>query len=207
MPVITSIKLQKRKAWVNLFIDGKFAFSLPAEKVIELGLKENQELSSEKIRDLIKENEFALVFNRVLRFLSFRPRSEKEVLDYLRKKGVGEETQKMVIDKLKKLEFLNDERFASWLLEKRSCDQPRGKNQLKIELLRKGIDKETADDILTQRTEEEELSLAKKLITKKLFRLANLPPEEKRKKLYSFLVGRGFEWEIVKEAVDKLLEK
>jgi len=207
MPVITSIKLQKKKAWVNLFLDGKFAFSLPAEKVVELGLKENQELSAEQIRNLIKENEFALVFDRVLHFLSFRPRSEKEVLDYLRKKGIGEETQKLVINKLKKLEFLNDKQFASWLLEKRSFDQPRGKHQLKTELLRKGIDKEIVDYLLTQRTEKQELTLAQKLIMKKLPRLANLPPEEKRKKLYSFLINRGFEWEIVKEAVDKLLEK
>ena len=84
MPVITSIKPQKKKQQrFNIFLDGKFAFSLSAEALAQAGLHENQEIPPNDVRKLINESEFALIFDKILKFLSFRPRSEFEINEYM----------------------------------------------------------------------------------------------------------------------------
>lgn len=208
MPTITSIKPQKRRDHFNIFLDGKFAFSLPAIALTKAGLHENQEIFSEKVAELIKESEFSLVFDKVLRFLSFRPRSEFEISEYMLRKGVGEETRKMVISKLKKLQLIDDDAFTKWWIEQRSNCRPAGRSLLKFELRRKGIRREKIDELVAQnRSNEGDKLLAEKIAKRKLERLKNLPALEVKRKLYSALTMRGFNGETTREVIEKLLKE
>ena len=86
MPAITSVEPQKKKERFNIFVDGKFRFGLDAETLVKSGLKVGQEISEKEIEKLVLENEVRKLMDKALRFLSFRPRSESEVRQYLRKK-------------------------------------------------------------------------------------------------------------------------
>lgn len=209
MPQITAIKLQKRKKdRFNIFLDGVFAFSLTAQALAKAGLHENQEISSKKVTTLVRESELQTVFEKVLKFLSYRPRSEFEIEEYLLKKGVGEKTRKMVLGKLKGLDLLDDLAFARWWVEQRSTFSPRGIKAVRFELRRKGIDKELIERVLAElRSSSTDLLLAERLVKKKLSRLKNLPQLEQKKKLYFALAQKGFSYEIIKKAVAKFVEK
>lgn len=209
MPIITSIKPQKRKAdQFNIFLDGKFAFSLPAVALAKESLRENQEISQDQMNALIKEGEFSSIFDKVLKFLSFRPRSEFEVKQYLVRKGVGEETIKFVLEKLKKLKFLDDRAFTKWWIEQRSAVKPEGGRLVKMELKIKGIPSELIDEFLSeQRSAENEAVLAEKLALKKWEKIKDLPACEVKRKLFLTLSQRGFSFEVIGETVDKLLKK
>lgn len=209
MPKVTSIKPQKRREeFSNIFLDGKFAFSLPSITLTKAGLHENQELSPEKVNSFIKESDFSLNFDRVLKFLSFRPRSEFEINEYLLKKGVGEETRKMVLEKLRQFKLLDDEAFAKWWLDQRSGSRPKGSRLVKFELRRKGIKKEIVDSLLAEnRSSVTDAILAEKVAKKKLERLKNLPTLEIKKKLFSSLAQKGFSFEVIEETVAKLFKK
>jgi SOS response regulatory protein OraA/RecX len=54
------------------------------------------------------------VWNKLLKFATLRPRSEKEIRDWLKRKKVSSADQKKYIKNLKKLEFLSDIKFANW---------------------------------------------------------------------------------------------
>ncbi len=207
MSLITSIKPQKNKSRFNIFIDGKFALGLDAETMIKEGLKENQEISQKDIEKLIKENEFQKLLDKALRFLSYRPRSEKEILDFLVRKQAGEETSKMVMARLKELDMVDDKAFADWWLEQRKTFRPKGKILLKLELGRKGISKGITEQLLEDQGNEDELKVARKLLEKKAGRWQNLPSLEFKKKTGDFLLRRGFTWETVNEAVAKFFKK
>src|SRR5690349_10091607 len=94
-----------------------------------------------------EDPQFDSIYNRTLKFLSFRPRSEKEVLDYLTKPRFGkygkrepysdEKTADIIIKKLKEYRFINDLEFAKWFIENRK----KGSRLIKVELSQKGIDK------------------------------------------------------------------
>ncbi|RJR24999.1 hypothetical protein C4578_02240 [Candidatus Microgenomates bacterium] len=208
MPQITAIKLQKKNDRYNVFVDGEFLFSLPSEIILRENLKQGSTISSGKIQELIKESEFAAVFDKVLRFLSYRPRSFFEIEGYLEKNKVGKETQKLVKNKLGSLKLIDDEAFVRWWIEQRTKFRPKGRYFIIAELNQKGIAKDLIEKVLPEeRTKDDERSVAQKIALKKLERIKNLPENEKKLKLYSALSQRGFSYDIIKEIVDKVLEK
>lgn len=147
--------------------------------------------------------EFEKFYNRILRFLSYRPRSQKEITDFLKKKKASEEISKKIFKKLKELNFINDEEFAKWWIEQRAEFNPRGARLLKIELKQKGINQDLIVKLLNgYMVKDTELELAKKLIEKRLERYQTLSLEEKKQKLAAFLARRGFDWGTIKKAVD-----
>ena len=173
---------------------------------------------------VLKEGEFQKIYDKVLRFLSFRPRSEKEIKDYLAKKGVGGQIKKMVIKKLKRVKLLDDKKFAWWWIEQREGFRPSGRRLLEQELRKKGVGRETVEEILTNFFQKEkeketwdtiaprfyssfEYKLALKAAKKKLSRYQKLPPFKFRQKMGAFLSRRGFSWEVIKGVVDEILKK
>lgn len=207
MSLITQIKPQKNKKRFNVFIDEKFAFGLDAETLVKESLKENQEVSPERIKELVKENELQINLDKVFNFISYRPRSQKEISNFLNKKDLGEETKLAIIKKLEDLGMVDDLKFSQWWLEQRQTFRPEGRRLLSIELRNKGISKEVIEQVLGDQKEENEPETAKKLLEKKVGRWQNLSPLEFKKKASEFLLRRGFSWEVVKEAVANFLRK
>ena len=112
-------------------------------------------------------------------FLSFRSRSEKEMRDYLQKKEFSQIDE--TIEKLKNLDFINDNKFAQEFIESRSKNKPKGKKALMIELARKGIKIENI--------EIDEKELATKAISRKSFK--------SKEQMQRFLYSRGFSWDTI----------
>jgi len=205
VPQITDIKPQKRKQRFNVYVDERFAFAVSAEALAKAGLKTNQEIPEEKIEELTKEDDFVKIYERVLKFFSFRPRSEKELRDWFRKKQIGEETQKLIYQKLRNLGYLDDEEFAKWWIEQRTTFRPSGLRLLTLELRQKGISKDLIAKLLNCHiVKDKEVELARKVAGKKLKLLKHLSDLELRQKLTAALIRRGFSFEVAKKVVDEI---
>ena len=208
MAKITKIKPQKTRSRVNIYLDGKFAFALPLEALAKRGLKVGQELTERQIENLIFKSEFQKLLGKALRFISLRPRSEKEIKDYLGKKLPNQHAAASLVGRiltqLKKLGLLDDSAFVAWWLEQRSIFLPRGKIALKMELRQKGINREIIDKALGQ---IDEIPLAQKATAKKMKTYGKLKPLEFRQKMGAFLSRRGFSWETIKSVVDRQEKK
>jgi len=205
MPQITAIEPQKKdKTRFNIYIDGEFAFGLDAENLAKEKLQAGQKISNDTINQLIVLNEFVKVYDKVLRFLSYRPRSKKEIENYLKKQQVGSRVSGLVFDKLAKYNYLNDYQFAKWWTANRLRFRPKGKNILKAELIKKGISRQIIEQVLEKVSpnlqEEIALAVARKQITK----YKNLKQAEVLKKLTSFLARRGFNWETISDVISRL---
>lgn len=211
MSRITDIKPQKFSKGgprFNIFIDEKFAFGLPAETLVKAGLKIDQDISPSEIDKLIKENDFIRVYDLALKFLSFRPRSEKELNDWFSRKQIGEETKKMADQKLKKYGYVNDEEFAKWWIEQRMEFKASGKKLLRMELKQKGIPEEIITRLLDGYiAKNTEIELARKVVEKKMKILKGLSKQEIRQKLTQALARRGFSWEVTKQVIDEKIGK
>ena len=207
MPLITDIKPQKNKKRFNIYLDGRFAFGLSVEARLKAGLKIDQEISEEKVEELIKEDEFIKFYDRALNFLSYRPRSEKELQDWFKKKKIGNETQKLIEKKLRRFNYLDDREFTRWWIEQRMTFRPFGKRRLALELRQKGINQEMIEEELGKLEDDKLIELAEELAKKRMKTLKNLPYFEAREKLLAFLSRRGFRWEIIKTVVAKTLKK
>lgn len=149
---------------------------------------------------------FQKLLDKATRFLSSRPRSEKEIKDYLfKKRPKDEELRKKVLVELRDLNLINDKDFVKWWLGQRSTFRPRGERLLIMELLNKGIAKELLDEMVKGKIKE--ISLAKKIFLKKERALVGLSFFKKRQKMGDFLLRRGFSYETVNKILDEKIKK
>jgi len=204
MPRITKIEPQKKNPKRrSVFLDERFAFGLDEEVVYKYGLKVGQELEQKKIDQIIEAETKKEAKEIALRFLSYRMRSEKEVRDKLKKKEFAEDLIIEVIKDLKRVNLVDDYEFASAFIRDRISNNPRGKILLKQELWKKGIKKEIIEKSLREYFKDEnlELILAKELLQKRKKRYENLDENVAKRRLMSFLLRRGFSYDIVKQVL------
>lgn len=152
-------------------------------------------------------SDFEKWFNRALKLLSFRPRSKKEILNWLDRKKILPGLQKQIIDRLEELNFVNDSEFVKWWVEQRTTFKPMGKRAIEMELKQKGVDRETIVQLFDGSIVTSEKDLAKRAAEKKMRIWQKLPDVEFRQKMTAYLSRRGFGWEIIKETVDEILKK
>lgn len=157
------------------------------------------------------DDEFAKFYNKALRFLSFRPRSEKEVRDNLKKtfrrgSGPSETTIELIIKKLKDYKFLDDLEFAKMWVWERSLLKLKPLRVIKFELKQKGITEEIIEQVLSDSKEDEkDLEKAKKIIDKKISKYKGLEKQKIREKLGRFLASRGFDYDTIKEVLKEFI--
>ena len=189
---ITALKLQKRNQQrVNVYLDGEFAFGLA--KIVAAWLQVGDEISAEKIAQLQEEDNLEVAYQRALTALNYRPRSEREVRQHLKKKGFAEDVIDAVIQRLQNNQFIDDDRFAELWIENRSESRPRGKRALAYELRQRGIDTDIIERSLLDVDEE---TLAHQAAQKQARKLKTLEWVDFRKKMYGYLSRRGFSYEI-----------
>lgn len=202
MSTITSIKQQKNKNRVNVYLDDKFGFGIDLDNFVLLHLKVDQELTEKEVNDIVKKAEYQKTLDKLLRFAMVRPRSEKEIRDYFRRKKVHESMHSELIRKLKHLELINDEKFAIWWVEQRQNFRPKPKRILAIELRSKGIGKEIVERILGEE-KVDEVKMAKELIEKKKYKWDGLEAFEVKQKISQYLLGKGFSWDVIEKVTQK----
>ncbi len=139
-----------------------------------------------------------------LRFLKFRPRTKKEVIDKLKSKDFGLEIIRKTVEELEKMGFLDDEKFAFDWVNERFNFKMLGKKKVIAELKRKGIKDEIIEEAISNfYTPESELENALEFLTKKFAKLKEIEKE----KLISILVRQGYSFSLSGKAVDVYLSK
>lgn len=148
----------------------------------------------EKVKDADENNK---AFERALHILSYRAHSEKELTDKLYKKFENQVVDE-VIEKLKTIGFINDADFTERYVEQ----SKKGEKLVRFELLKKGIDKDLVEKIISSRNHGVELDNARKIAEKVLKKYSLKPEQIKKQKLYENLTRKGFSYDIYKEIIE-----
>ncbi|OGM76661.1 hypothetical protein A2188_00985 [Candidatus Woesebacteria bacterium RIFOXYA1_FULL_43_9] len=128
------------------------------------------------------------MFEKLARFVGIRPRSEREIDLWLRKKKVDTKEALELKEKLMTLDLMDDLAFATWWIDQRNTFRPKGKKLLVYELKQKGVKSGVIEEAL-EASDFNERELAKKVVAKYVQR----EPE----KLVTLLQRRGFSWETI----------
>lgn len=207
MAQITSIKQQKKKNRVNVYLDDKFGFGIDLDNFVLLNLRVGQELSETEVEEIIKKAEFQKTLDKLLNWAMGRPHSEKEIRDYLKRKKTPEVIYDDLFEKLKYFDLVDDEKFTRFFVESRNAFRPKPKRILKQELRMKGIKQEIIDKVLSENEIDESKIALEALVKRKIYweRVMKGPPSrsygEVKQKMLIYLVGKGFAFEIAKKAV------
>lgn len=200
MAIITSIKQQKNKNRVNVYLDDKYGFGIDLDNFVLLHLKVEQELTDAEVTEIVKKAEYQKTLDKLLRFAMVRPRSEKEVTDYFRRKKIHDSMHEPLMEKLSHLELIDDLKFAKWWVDQRQNFKPKTKRILKIELTKKGIVKEIINTILDE-TPIDESKMARDLLARKAYKWKGIESRSARQKMSQYLAGKGFSWDVIEKAV------
>jgi regulatory protein len=196
---ITALEYQKRNAdRVNVYLDGRFAFGLPA--ILAARLSQGQYLSDGEIEAFQEQGAVETAYNKVLNYLSYRPRSRAEVEVYLQKRGVLESQVEVVLSRLERAGLLDDEAFAQYWVENRERFRPRGLRALRYELRGKGIDDATIEQAVASVDASDS---AYRSASKKARQLEKVERQTYCQKIVEYLVRRGFEYEVAREAAER----
>ena len=134
------------------------------------------------------------------RLLGYRQRSEIELRNKLSSRFTKAAID-TVIERLRDKHMVDDTAFAQYWRERRETLNPRSRRMICIELRQKGIDKEVINKVLDSYNDEENAYRAAK---KKANLLSKEGYDNFRRKISSFLMRRGFNYEVTKQTVDRL---
>jgi regulatory protein len=196
---ITALQLQQRnKERVNVFLDGEFAFALSMMRAAQL--RKGQELTESEIEALQAEDERNTAYQKAVRFLGHRPRSQREVEQRLAAKGFTPEQIAYVVQRLREEGYLDDEAFAQYWRENRDQFRPRSARALRYELRQKGVDKQVIDETLADADDE---AAAWAAVEPKLGRWQDLEQAAFERKVMGFLARRGFGHDVVRRTMKR----
>jgi|YNPNPStandDraft_1061719.scaffolds.fasta_scaffold24209_2 regulatory protein len=139
-----------------------------------------------------------------LKLLAYRPRSRAELQAALGRKGYSEELINQVLVRLERAGWVDDAQFAALWVRQRARTKALGRDRLRWELHRKGIDRETAEAALAAEADEDsEWSRARAVAAKARSQLAGIEPPKAARRLAERLARRGFRsdliWRVVRE--------
>jgi regulatory protein len=151
---------------------------------------------------LSEQERDAQCLDAALRFLASRPRSEREIVRRLNEKGYEPERIERVLGRLAEWKLVDDRAFAEYWLENRLLHRPKGARALRAELFQKGVGREVIDEALAG--ERDEADDAYRAAQKHALRLRVADQREFRQRLGQLLLRRGFDWEAIEAATNRL---
>ena len=144
------------------------------------------------------------------RFLSYRPRSKKEVERKLKEKKISGENIVSIISLLEKNNYLNDREFTLNWIRYRMENRPLGRRSLEYELREKGVDSEIIKDSLDEvyTGEFDEYEVAVRLAEKKISSLNKRKIEDNivKRRLFSYLHRKGFSYDTIERVIENILD-
>ena len=199
MAQITAITPQvKDKERVNVYVDGRFYCGMRLETVMASRLKVGDEIAPERLDEIQEENERAQALDKAMTHLSSTMKTEKQMRDFLKKKGYVDGVCDYVLEKLREYRFVDDAQYCAQYAE--TAGRNMGARRIAMELKQRGADEAAIEGALSGLTGQSEAAkaAAQKYMKNREFTRENLS------KTFRYLMGRGFDYETAKEALASL---
>ncbi|HLF20669.1 MAG TPA: RecX family transcriptional regulator, partial [Bacteroidota bacterium] len=138
--VVTKVLRQRGKIpKYSIFLDGKYAFDLSDTTLMKFGITTGKTLQEEMVDKIKDADLFHQGQKTALNYISYRPRSSREVMVRLNEKGFPLGIAQRVVQHFQSVSLINDVEFARMFVRDRLRAKPLGRSLLKQQLSVKGI--------------------------------------------------------------------
>jgi regulatory protein len=161
-----------------------------------------QVLSDEEIDRLKERDNVEKAVGYGMNLLSYRPRSEAEIRRRMRRKDYEAHAIDEAVERLKRVDLVDDRAFARYWVDNRFRFKPRGRAILRKELWQKGINDQIIDETLEDYDEQDAIDRAAE---KGIRRLRRYDSAAFRRKLTGYLRRRGFPYHLINPIVEQAM--
>ncbi|MDR1638377.1 MAG: recombination regulator RecX [Clostridiales bacterium] len=184
----------------QVFIDGDYAFSLSEVDLLYHKLTVDLEISEERFKNLKSEVVLVEARDRAARFLGGRARTRVELERKLEEIGYPADISEQVLAQMERIGYLDDMNCCKEHIRVR-FDAGFGESRIKWELEQKGADPALVEKALEESGYSEEEAVLKALAPKIRKRSVDLLEQKDRKKLFDYLLRRGFPSRVAADAL------
>jgi regulatory protein len=195
---------------VSVYFDNGERLILSEDTFYSSGLRKGDEISEDRFSFFIEQNILYHIKQRALSFLARRFHSERELFIKLKSKSYEERLIKVVLNDLREKSFIDDNVFANHFIEEKLKKKSWGKNKIRAALFSKGVSGSIIDEAIQAfDSEEDQNETALTLANKKYNSLIKRETDNRKikQKIISFLLSRGFDYEISAEVVNKIIKQ
>ncbi len=146
----------------------------------------------------------SVCFEAALTYLSYKPRTEKEVRDYLTKKKFRAVKIDESIEKLKNYHYVDDQAYLKLYMESNAAGNRFGARRIKSDLSRRGLSGALLESIDSLLTPEDEAVFCQVHLEKLLRRTEDEPYRKRLSKISAALTRRGFSREAWQGLADRI---
>lgn len=139
-----------------------------------------------------------------LRILTASPKSRRQLEGKLREKGYDKNVIEKTLSHLEGNGLLNDRVYADQVARTFLNVKTSGRKRIAYELKKRGIQDPLIEEVLGTVSLDDEKTRAKDLARHQDEKWSKLDPSRRRKKIYDFLLRRGFDYSLSREIVETL---
>jgi regulatory protein len=200
---ITQLSAQKKNTErINVFVDDKFFCGLAIDDVVKTGLVADMEVDEEFLSNLLSRSGENDMFNRALVYILRSPRTEQEIQRFLsRKKDCSAEMTAKIIERLKTMNYINDEAYAKMFAATKHVKS--SARAIKMKLKQKGVKSDLVDAATSDIGKQDVLARA---VAEKYMRYREYD-QKNLASLHRYLVSKGFEYDAVNEIIEEYKSK
>jgi len=194
---------------VSLFVDGEFALACHALVWMQSGLHIGSEVLEPDLARLRDDEALRALKDRALGLIAGRPRGRTELRQQLLRgtpahPGPAAENVDLVLDQLAASGLIDDQAFAEFWVEQRDRFRPKGSLALRAELRSKGVARDDIEAVVAPDRDSERAISAGRRKAEALVRRNSVDARAFRDALGPYLMRRGFNGSIVREAIATL---
>ena len=200
---IEKVSYTKRQggSYILSLDDGSALDGVDERTLAEMGLRRGRELAEAELERLRRAEALSSAHALVAGFMHYRPRSRKEVRERLARAGTDKDVTEQVLSELEEKGAINDAGFAREWVRSKALGGRSGEKLIRKQLVERGVSRREIDEALAAELPREgRLNAATQLAEKKA-RGRDLSDPRERKKVQYYLLRRGFDWEVVEEAM------
>lgn len=194
---ILSVSKQKKKYKVETREE---TFLFHEDTILRHMITPNRVFQKNEFDKILSEEMINEYLAKVLNFLSFKSRSKAEIYQYLKKYNIDEEKIMNIMGKLSLLGYLDDQRFASGMLDY-VIRQKKGPRILELKLKEKKVEEGIITEFKNMYDSSLQTEVVKELINKALEKTSLGTIKKQKLKLQNKLLRDGFSANIIIKSI------
>lgn len=171
--------------------------------ILENDLLYKKSIDQKLYKKILEDTSYYDIYNRVVKYILKKRRSEKEVKKYLQKFDIGEVQQNKMFAKLKQIKLIDDIEYCKAYINDKLYLSKCGINKIRNDLLNENIPLEIIEEYLNNIENNILDDRLEKLILKKIKSNKKYSDQFLKQKILNDMLNLGYEKSSILEIIDK----